>query len=438
MPQFDEVMGVQPGVIEVVFLQGAFAPVVALPLFIQHHAEVFFQDLGEAELLFSQEFAGNGRIENVIDPEIEISFESQDIVGCGVKDFFDGRVFKDCAQGAHVFHCQGIDHVVLIAGGDLNEAESLEIGVKAVRFGIYGDVTGVGQLLGQFGELRLLFDDDERIHQGVFRLPLLWYESVDQKGMKMTGKKKKKDRLRDSAPSGRTDPPTQEFYTPFRVLDQQLAKISRPVAPKAPVSVPKPPPPAPEKIDDERLFLEAMAGVVAIPEEKKGFVPTLPPAKTPPKFFAREESETLADLVDLVTGYGPFELSWSDEYVEGFVAGLSPKILKKLRKGEFSYQDFADLHGLYREQAEAKTVNFMQRSFAKGLRCVLIVSGRGLNSRDKEPVLKTGLVHWLTHAPLKRMVLAFSSARPHDGGAGAFYVLLRRNEGKGKFVTPVA
>jgi DNA-nicking Smr family endonuclease len=107
--------------------------------------------------------------------------------------------------------------------------------------------------------------------------------------------------------------------------------------------------------------------------------------------------------------------------------------MKKLRKGDFSYQDYVDLHGLNRAEARERTIHFIRRSFGVGLRCVLVVSGRGLNSQDKQPVLKKGLVTWLTQAPLKRIVLAFTSARAHDGGAGAFYVLLRKDQGKGKF-----
>ncbi|MGV8075436.1 MAG: Smr/MutS family protein, partial [Syntrophobacteraceae bacterium] len=71
-----------------------------------------------------------------------------------------------------------------------------------------------------------------------------------------------------------------------------------------------------------------------------------------------------------------------------------------------------------------------------GYRCVLVVPGRGLNSQDKQPVLKNGLIKWLTQTPLNRFVLAFASARSYDGGAGAFYVLLRRNPGKATFLVP--
>ncbi len=138
----------------------------------------------------------------------------------------------------------------------------------------------------------------------------------------------------------------------------------------------------------------------------------------------------------MVSGEAPFEVWYSDEYVDGAVVGLSPEIVKKLKRGDFSYQDHIDLHGCNREEARERVNHFVKRSFSRKLRCVLIVSGRGLNSRERQPVLKQELVRWLTHTPLRRIVLAFASARSYDGGAGAFYVLLRRKEGKAPFVMP--
>jgi DNA-nicking Smr family endonuclease len=55
-----------------------------------------------------------------------------------------------------------------------------------------------------------------------------------------------------------------------------------------------------------------------------------------------------------------------------------------------------------------------------------------LNSKDQIPVLKNRLVAWLARGQWARLVLAFTSARPYDGGAGALYVLLRRERGSKK------
>lgn len=187
--------------------------------------------------------------------------------------------------------------------------------------------------------------------------------------------------------------------------------------------------------DDKRIFDKAMADVRPIPGGTRTKVPVVRQPKTP-RFLAEEEIQAYAQLVDLVAGEGPFELSSSDEYIDGAVLGISPDVLKKLREGYFSHQDYLDLHGLNRLQARQEVRDFLMDSFAARTRCVLIIAGRGLNSKDREPVLKTSLVTWFMRAPLKRVVLAFASARSHDGGWGAFYVLLRKNEDKAPLITP--
>ncbi len=45
-------------------------------------------------------------------------------------------------------------------------------------------------------------------------------------------------------------------------------------------------------------------------------------------------------------------------------------------------------------------------------------------------VLRDAVPRWLNEAPLREHVLAFSHARPDDGGAGALYVLLRRRRAR--------
>jgi len=248
----------------------------------------------------------------------------------------------------------------------------------------------------------------------------------------MAGKKRKTTRSKHR-PSSR-DLSLLGFYTPFKDLDQHLARNSPPAGaspqPEKPSAVVQ------QKVGEDTIFFNAMADVAPLPRSQRERVPPSPPTKAPPRFLAQEEIEVYAHLVDLVTGDGPFELTYSDEYVDGAVVGLSPEILKKLRNGDFSYQDCLDLHGYNSSQARDLVTQFVRESFAHKLRCILIVCGRGLNSAGREPVLKQNLVTWLTRAPLKRIVLAFACARSRDGGAGAFYVLVRRNKGKAPFVCP--
>jgi DNA-nicking Smr family endonuclease len=151
------------------------------------------------------------------------------------------------------------------------------------------------------------------------------------------------------------------------------------------------------------------------------------PVRTPAPPPRRDETaEALAELSDLVSGDAPFDISHTTEFVEGCAAGVDPRLLRRLRRGEFAYQSHLDLHGMSTAQARQAVDTFLRRSVQLGQRCVLIVHGRGLNSKDQVPVLKQRLTIWLGRGAWSRMVLAFTSARQCDGGLGAVYVLLRR------------
>ncbi len=173
------------------------------------------------------------------------------------------------------------------------------------------------------------------------------------------------------------------------------------------------------------LFAEAMQAVQPLPQEGAFTVPQTPAPRsglTP----VDEEDEALACLADLVAGKGKFDLSVTDEYVEGHVTGLNPRLLGALKAGAFPIQDWCDLHGLTAPQAKEHLEAFLERAGARGFRVVLVVHGRGRGSPDHLPVLKHHLQTWLVAKRFRRQVAAFATAQPYDGGTGALYLLLRR------------
>lgn len=192
-------------------------------------------------------------------------------------------------------------------------------------------------------------------------------------------------------------------------------------------------PTEPEEID-ESDFLRAMSGVAKLDREKIGGRDVRPVAPPPaPPSPADEEQNALAALRDLVDGKVEFTLEYSDEYVQGFLTDLDPKIYRQLRAGQFSPEAHLDLHGFNADQAKLTLFHFMREQYLAGKRCLLLIPGRGANSPGGLPVLKEELKSWLTHDPLKRVVLAFTTALPRHGGAGALYVLMRKyKKTKGK------
>ena len=171
-------------------------------------------------------------------------------------------------------------------------------------------------------------------------------------------------------------------------------------------------------------WASATAGVRAV-DPGHGIV--APPApRGAPETFWHPDLDAVDELRALVSGDGPFDLADSDEFIEGRVAGLDHHLVRKLRRGEFAVQGHVDLHGMTRDEAKRAIEAFLRSSRNAGKRCILVVHGRGLHSKDQLPVLKEALRTWLSTARFARHVLAFATAQPADGGAGAIYVLLRR------------
>ena len=218
----------------------------------------------------------------------------------------------------------------------------------------------------------------------------------------------------------------EKHETPFNPAFKGLASVIKMSEEKSEKSLPIPPPRPDEHSGDDQNFLDAMADVSPLPGKKRKAVRFQEGYVKPSHPAPNDVKKAVAHLSALVDGSIEMDITYSDEYIEGSVKGLSRKAMKRLKKGQLPVQDHIDLHGLTRQEAEKKVRHFLMESRKMGLRCVLIVHGRGLNSPDSFPVLKENLPAWLGRGPARKAVLAFATARPYDGGTGAVYVLLRR------------
>jgi DNA-nicking Smr family endonuclease len=102
--------------------------------------------------------------------------------------------------------------------------------------------------------------------------------------------------------------------------------------------------------------------------------------------------------------------------------GLPLSTLRKLRRAHWVIQDELDLHGLISREARPLLVEFLNGCLRRGLRCVRVIHGKGLRSKNRVPVLKHKVAHWLMQ---RDEILAFCQARPTEGGSGAVVVLLK-------------
>lgn len=166
--------------------------------------------------------------------------------------------------------------------------------------------------------------------------------------------------------------------------------------------------------DDAAFFRAAVGKVNSIPEQNRIL------NKPGPRKPFRPAPPTFETIPDILSDSAPEETA--DEYLSN---GLSRMTLRKLRRGFWPIQDTLDLHGLTSEAARKLLQEFLHEAEARAFRCVLVIHGKGMNSRGGEAVLRKLTRHWLAQHP---RVLACCDAPPEKGGSGAVLALLKTKE----------
>jgi DNA-nicking Smr family endonuclease len=121
----------------------------------------------------------------------------------------------------------------------------------------------------------------------------------------------------------------------------------------------------------------------------------------------------------------------SDEKLPNKDINLNRKLLSKKRS--------IDLHGYTLEQANKAIEEFVKKSYLDGINKLIVVTGKGLHSQnEKDPyvskdlsILKYSVPEFLsTNKSLMNIIHEITDAKIEDGGAGAFYIYLRKNNKK--------
>lgn len=170
--------------------------------------------------------------------------------------------------------------------------------------------------------------------------------------------------------------------------------------------------------DDTEAFRAAMNGVKPLKTDR--VVHPRRRSKLNPREHARADeirTDPITDSAPEDHALGAFDRSL---YAR---PGVQQRVVRRLSRGQFPVVAELDLHGMTLREAKPRVLEFLEETRGEGMCCVRIVHGKGLSSQQAKPVLKNQLDHWLRQL---QEVLAFSSALPHAGGAGALNVLLRR------------
>ena len=176
---------------------------------------------------------------------------------------------------------------------------------------------------------------------------------------------------------------------------------------------------------EQSLFATAVGAVVPL---KKSATPALARARPPAIARQRQRDEAAALAESISDAFDAESLLETDDALSFRRRGIGLDVVRKLRRGVWVIQDEIDLHGLRSDAARERVAEFVRDSARAGLRCIRVVHGKGLGSPGREPVLKAKVKSWLVQ---RSEVLAFTHARPADGGHGALIVLLKPTPGRG-------
>lgn len=166
---------------------------------------------------------------------------------------------------------------------------------------------------------------------------------------------------------------------------------------------------------DLDTFLDAVKGAKPITHDKipLGKLAVRTPATLRQSKHVGHRSVELNEAGDFPPVSGETPISYNQ-------SGVSHKILRNLRKGQYNVEAILDLHGMTTAEAKKTVSKFLLQCINDGARVVLIIHGKG---RGSQPILKNKLNQWLRGI---LEVLAFCTASTAHGSRGAMYVLLKR------------
>jgi len=195
---------------------------------------------------------------------------------------------------------------------------------------------------------------------------------------------------------------------------------------------------------------KSLKGASVFPEREKVLpeaAPPAPPAEEEPDFLAAMEQlgvtrSAAADPAPEITAESgespasaedePLRLDQLGRYDQLFrdqlppeaeSASAQPRRSRQLRRGRLAPEAELDLHGCDRASALTRLGHFLDNARFHGLRCVLVITGRG-NRSAEGPVLRDAVERYLA-GPGSEQVLEWDRAPRQHGGDGALVLFLR-------------
>ena len=122
------------------------------------------------------------------------------------------------------------------------------------------------------------------------------------------------------------------------------------------------------------------------------------------------------------------------------LAEIDKRTIRNITKGKIIIEATLDLHGYRVDEARIELLRFLTNCQAQGLKTVLVITGKGktnftpdsfehsINSKEGTGRIKKSLSVWFDQMQFRELVSGYQPAHIRHGGAGAFYVKIRRHK----------
>lgn len=179
-----------------------------------------------------------------------------------------------------------------------------------------------------------------------------------------------------------------------------------------------------EKVAGQAVPLHAKPKNKAIDPPKKRILNAPLPSAAIPTFAIGQKSKSTPLKHDLVPAI--------HDRLSAAPVQMDRKSFGKMKRGKLAPEGRIDLHGMTLAEAHPALTRFIAASATQGKRLVLVITGKGKDRDEAGPIpvrrgiLKHQVPMWLSDGHLGPMVLQIAPAHISHGGAGAYYVYLRR------------
>lgn len=204
----------------------------------------------------------------------------------------------------------------------------------------------------------------------------------------------------------------------------------------------KPPPPSRRRHlskEDEALWEHTAASLKPLKAKKSRHHPGLSDLDETPPFKPKTKGADKADAGPKTPVGASQPSAQARPGPTPELASFDRKAARRLRQGQIEIEARIDLHGMRQHEAHMALRRFLLSCFGRGLRWVLVITGKGgPRARDEDDlvrsergILRKNVPMWLAEPELRAVVVSYTTAAIPHGGEGALYVQLR-NPGRAR------